>query len=195
MGRRRRVRLAVLSAVVAVGLLAAASQAFVTHGDFFNSTVASIISSGPADVYPITVQVSGLDGFVESVNAGFFVTHSIPDDLDVLLVGPTGKSVVLTSDAGGTNDLNAKQLHFADGLPALPDTGPIDQLNYAPTNYGAGDSFPAPAPGGMPATALSTFKGTNPNGTWSLYIVDDNPGDGGRISALDLTIGTRLTVS
>src|SRR5437016_2552928 len=194
MRRRWRVRLALLLVVVVAGLLAAGSQAFVTHGTFLNPAVVTVPDSGPAAVYPITLPVSGLDGLVESVSVGFFVSHSTPDDLDVLLVGPTGKSVLLMSDAGGTNDLTVKELQFQDGSPPLPDSGAIDHQLYAPTNYGTGDTFPAPAPGGTPATALSTFKGTNPNGTWSLYVVDDTPGDGGQIRAFSLHIKTRLTL-
>lgn len=42
------------------------------------------------------------------------------------------------------------------------------------------DTFPAPAPA-PPATTvpLSTFNGTDPNGTWNLWVVDDTPHDPG----------------
>jgi len=44
---------------------------------------------------------------------------------------------------------------------------------YRPTNNGAGDTFPLPAPAGPYGTSLSAFTGTNPAGTWRLFVVDD----------------------
>ena len=53
---------------------------------------------------------------------------------------------------------------------------------YKPGNYGAGDSWPAPAPASSGNQLLSIFNGTDPNGTWSLYVHDDAGGDIGSIS-------------
>ena len=53
-----------------------------------------------------------------------------------------------------------------------------------PTNYNElnPDSFPAPAPAPSAATTLATFNGSNPNGTWSLYVKDDGAPDSGSIA-------------
>ena len=55
----------------------------------------------------------------------------------------------------------------------MPDNTAIVAGSYKPANYEPGDPFPAPAPTPTGNVALSTFDGTNPNGTWSLYVVDD----------------------
>ena len=50
-------------------------------------------------------------------------------------------------------------------------------------NYGAVDAFPAPAPAGTYGTSLDVFNGLAPNGTWRLYVVDDQANDVGAIGA------------
>jgi hypothetical protein len=101
------------------------------------------------------------------------------------------------SDAGGSNDLVNVDLIFDDAAASqLPDSSQITAGTYKPTNYGAGDTFPAPAPAPSSATTLSTFDGTNPNGTWSLYVVDDTGGDSGNLAGgWCLEVGTTGAVN
>jgi hypothetical protein len=73
---------------------------------------------------------------------------------------------VLTPANGVTLDLDDQA---ANPLPA----GQLSEGRFKPTNLGAGDTFPAPAPTPSGGSALSVFNGTNPNGTWNLYVVDD----------------------
>src|SRR5262249_59597253 len=72
----------------------------------------------------------------------------------------------------------------------MPDAGQLFTQSYQPTNVGGGDTFPAPAPAPSGGSALSVFNGTDPNGIWSLYIVDDTSGDGGSITGWTLTMQT-----
>jgi len=150
-------------------------------------------SSGPGSPYPSTITVAGLGGNVTKVTVTLLnLTNSFPDDIDILLVGPTGQTLVLMSDAGGGTDIGSVTLTFDDtaGGP-LPDAGQITTGNFNPTDYGAGDTFPAPAPAGPYGTTLSAFNGINPNGIWALYVVDDTAGDVGSINdgwRLSLTI-------
>jgi hypothetical protein len=119
-------------------------------------------------------------------------THNQPDDVDVVLVGPGGQALVLMSDvihapAFGNKLSIPVTLSFTDCAPTQPGVnGVIETGTYLPVNIGAGDSFPAPgpatyaspAPAGS-ATLAGTFGGTNPNGTWRLFVVDDSNGSVG----------------
>src|SRR6185436_11341355 len=66
----------------------------------------------------------------------------------------------------------------------LPDSSQIISGSYKPSDWFDGtDNFPAPAPAGPYDPNLSTFDGTSPNGTWSLYVLDDSAvARGGAIS-------------
>jgi hypothetical protein len=152
------------------------------------------VTGTPVSPYPSNVTVSGLGSSVNSVQVILNnVNHTWPDDLDILLVGPGGQKALLMSDAGGSNDLINVNLTFQDGAPALPDSAQITTGTYSPTDFEVGtDTFPAPAPAGPYGTLLSVFNGTNPNGTWSLYVVDDADQDGGSIGGWCLLINATL---
>jgi subtilisin-like proprotein convertase family protein len=163
--------------------LLAPSTAVLTIQDFANTGAISIPTLGAATPYPSTIAVAGLAGSVTRVAVHLYdLSHTFPDDVDVLLVGPTGQTVMLMSDAGGNPDLNNVDLTFQDGAGALPDNGSISAGTYAPTDYEVGDIMPGPAPAGPYGTLLSSFNGLNPNGTWQLFVADDTGPDGGSIA-------------
>jgi subtilisin-like proprotein convertase family protein len=164
-----------------------------TFASFTNAASITIPSSGPATPYPSTIAVSGLSGTITKITATLRkVNHTYPDDIDILLEGPAGQRILLMSDAGGSPDLVNVDLTFDDAATAsLPDETLIAAGTYKPTNYGAGDIFYAPAPAAPYGSALADFTGTNPNGTWSLYVIDDAGGDSGSIaSGWSLSIST-----
>jgi len=144
-------------------------------------------ASGPAEFYPQSVQVQGVLGHIQKVTVSIDnLAHPRPDDLDILLVGPTGESCILLSDAGDGFGIPAPigvDLIVGDNAAsAFPEKGQISTGSYRPTNFGGGDTFPAPAPAGGYADNLGVFYGSNPNGTWSLYVVDDKTGERGQLA-------------
>lgn len=160
-----------------------------TNGVVFTGGAITIPALGNASPYPSNITVSGLAGVVAVVNVtltGF--SHTNPDDVDILLVGPTGVNAIIMSDVGGTTDAANLTITFDDNAAAsIPDAGPLANGTFKPTNIGPGDPFPAPAP--APSTnTLSAFNNTAPNGTWSLYVLDDNAVDGGSITSWSLNI-------
>lgn len=148
---------------------------------FTNATTITVPDVAPASPYPSTINVSGLGGVVSNITVtlrGF--NHTWSSDVDVLLVGPGGQKMLLMSDAGtGAPGANAN-LTFSDSAAAfLPASGSLTTGTYKPTDYAPADSFPSPAPAGPYATNLSVFKNVGANGAWSLYLMDDGPGDTG----------------
>jgi len=160
---------------------------------FANGNVITINDNTSATAYPSTIFVSGVAGVLSRVTATLSnVTHGFADDIDVLLVAPNGRSVVLMSDAGGGNPLNGVSITFDDLAPVtLPDSDRILGGSYRPFNYDGsdGDLFPSPAPAPPYSSTLSAFNGSSPNGRWALYVFDDTLGDVGRIAS-----GWRLNV-
>ncbi|MBI2822046.1 MAG: M36 family metallopeptidase, partial [Acidobacteria bacterium] len=147
-----------------------------------NAGILSIPSVGAASPYPSTITVPPGVGRLVSVRVKINqFSHTFPADVDVLLVGPGGQSVVLMSDVGGGTDVTDVNLTFDDTGPALG-SGALAPGTYRPTNISGGDSYPAPAPAGPYGSALFVFNGTDSAGTWKLFVVDDGSGDAGSFS-------------
>lgn len=163
-----------------------------------NSASVLVPVGGPASPYPSTIDVSGMTGQVSRIRVGLHgVNHGFPDDIDVLLVAPNGQGAVLMSDAGGEVRAQGVNLTFDDSAgAALPDGGPIVSGQYRLSNYeGAADDFTELAPSGPFVTSLGELSGVNPNGTWSLYVVDDFFLDGGDIeNGWSLTLETSVPI-
>jgi subtilisin-like proprotein convertase family protein len=180
---------------------------------FSNATPIVIPASGtgattgaPANPYPANIVVAGFAGTVSNVTVTLKqISHTFPSDVDVLLVGPTGQKFIVMSDVIGGTDFTGQTYTFDDNAAALMPAGgsPPASGSFKPTNYDTTDAFPAPAPPGPylnPATAgtdtfASAFNGLNPNGTWSLYVVDDANLDIGTIAGgWDLTLSSSARV-
>ena len=150
-----------------------------------NTSAITIPSGGNASPYPSQIVVSSVAGTITNVKAkltGF--SHTYTRDVDVLLVGPGGQSVVLMSDVGSSTTSSNIDLTFDDTAGALP-AGSLSSGSYQPTNLNdgeGGDIYSPPAPGSGYGSALSVFNAGTPNGTWSLYVVDDVGADSGTIS-------------
>lgn len=160
---------------------------------FSNSGSILIPESGSASVYPSPLNVSGMAGGIEKLSvtlAGY--SHSWPDDVDVLLVGPTGESVLLMSDCGGGAARDGVFITFDDdAVSNLPDSGTLVAGTFKPTNIDStSDYFPSVNATLPYGSSLAGFAGTDPNGVWLLYIRDDGDMDSGSV-----TQGWSLTIT
>ena len=140
----------------------------------------------------MTETVSGVPGIITDTSVVLKnLSHSYPDDLDVLLVGPTGQKILLMSDAcGNTRVPNGLTWRINDSDRPFPDEAscrPGDVgVTFSPTDHQPGESLPAPAPPGPYSTSLRSLQSTNPNGEWRLYVADDGINDSGYIEDFSL---------
>ncbi len=162
---------------------------------FANSANITIRDGNSASPYPSSITVTGMSGTVSKVTVRLDrLSHSQTSDMDMLLVGPTGAKLVLFSDAGGSNSIASLTIVLDDAATFMLPTGFLSSGTFKPTDYGeVADTFlsPAPAiaftsdsagPAGV-STLTAKFAGTVPNGTWSLYIMDDTTnGLGGSVA-------------
>ena len=149
----------------------------------------------PASQYPSSIAVSGLGSSLSSVTLTLtsFTRSARPDDLEMLLVGPTGASLIVFSDVGGTAATGPENLVLSDAASSFLPVNSLSAGTFKPANYSTTqDTFPAPAPSGPYGSAAPSgtntfateFSGTDPNGTWSLYIVDGTPNTGGETGSI-----------
>lgn len=184
-------------ALVAAGVVAAPSLAIADGPTTFTNSAAIAIpvagatnEIGSANPYPSPITVSGMAGAVTSVKVVFnSLTHGSVNDIDALVVAPTGADLVVLSDVGDRTDgaslafAENASLTFDDAAPGAVPIGNILTGTYKPTNNGPVDAFasPAPTPSGQ-TTLAGAFTGIDPNGVWQLFIVDDNTGDLGQMA-------------
>ena len=170
----------VMSLPLVVGMEPAVAGKRTITKTFRNTTAIAIpgpAGDGQGDPYPSTIQVSGFrKPKILDVNVTpRSLSHTLPHDIDVLLVAPNGKNALVMSDTGGSGDaLTDVTLKLDDEAKKSMDSGTIVSGTYQPFDRIPGDTMPGTAPVPSGTSALSVFDGIDPNGTWQLYIVDDN---------------------
>jgi subtilisin-like proprotein convertase family protein len=194
-------------ALLLAALLAVPAHSWAVVASFTNTNTISINdSTSPptlASPYPSTITVGGLGGqaITKATVALNGLTHEFPSDIDMLLVGPGGQATFLISKVGGSEKFSVTNLTITlddDAASPLPiDTALVSgtfrpTMQFSPLNF----NLPAPAPAGNSSAVatLSVFNGTDPDGTWNLFVVDDTSSDAGVISGgWSLTISTTVS--
>jgi hypothetical protein len=138
------------------------------------------------------------------------LSHTLPDDLDFLLLGPGGRNLEFWSDAGGGTDIVNGDFTIRDsGASLLPDATALASGTYRPTDYmsspGSVELAPAwglassltishPATSGT-ATFASAFGGVwIDHSTWTLYVRDDTGSEVGSLGSWGFTITYNIIV-
>ncbi|MBK8180088.1 MAG: proprotein convertase P-domain-containing protein [Planctomycetes bacterium] len=123
-----------------------------------------------------TMAVSGLGTSIANLTLFTQITHTFNGDLDITLTSPAGTAVVVTTDNAGTSaDVFNGTLFDPDGTDTVTDHVYPDLVVATPLT---------------PEGSFDNFLGEDPNGTWTLTIVDDASGDTGSLNRWDLSITT-----
>jgi subtilisin-like proprotein convertase family protein len=158
----------------------------VEEGGYRNLASITINDLAAASPYPSAIVVPATAGTITKVTVTIYgLTHARQNDLDILLVGPLGQKVLLMSDVGAGASVANVNLTFDDAAAVFLPTSAVSITTgtYRPTDSGStSDAFSAPAPAAPYDLTLAVFNGTNPAGTWSLYVMDDRANNFGTIS-------------
>lgn len=144
--------------------------------------------------------VSGLLKNTANVYVNLYGVTAIPEDVAVALVSPEKRAVLLMRDVGGNVRVSNRQLRFQDSGESIP-SGALPSGVYKPLAQSGNLLGVFPNKTGVidwaTVTFFPTFKdayeGRDPNGTWALYVIDDN-GNGkenDQIGSWMLTIETK----
>lgn len=140
-------------------------------------------TGGIADPYPSPITVSLTTcppARIVNIRArvlGF--EYRIPEEIDVLLSGPGGQTLVLFGDRCYTDPLGPPgvDLTFEDGGGSLPVASACTSGTYAPGQFDF-VSFPSPAPPPPYGTSFASLgliggPASAANGLWHLWVVDE----------------------
>jgi subtilisin-like proprotein convertase family protein len=167
--------------LVAVSLVSLVASAIALAQTFSNPVPISIPDSGVANPYPSIITVAGGPASIQFVTVTLHgLAHTFFEDLDMLLVAPGGQKILLSNDPPGAAGAPGITFNFISAGGTSQGGGLVEGGYYAPT--GGNDTFPAPAPAGPYAANFSGLTGTNANGQWRLFVVDDAGGDLGSIT-------------
>jgi len=186
-----------------LGLISAAMVwAGVAMGQTTNSYTIGVnqsIPDGSASGLALSTNLSGIFGSVSQVTVGLDIGGGYNGDLYAYLAGPNGGFAVLLNRVGTTN---GNSFGYSDSgfNITLDDSGGNNNVHYyqnfvlpvgALTGTWASDGENIDPNSGLTGTAASTatlasMDGTDPNGTWTLYIADLS--GGGQSTLLNWTL-------
>lgn len=149
-------------------------QIGIAAGDSSTTCISSVGSAAP---YPSQKSVAAFPrrSRIKDINLALKnFSHSWPDDVDVLLAH-RGANRTIISDMGTNLVVRNVTLNLNDeAASVLPDASHLGAGSFRPANYGDRiDGFPSPAPTQNPRSELAGFDGSNPSGTWNLFVRDD----------------------
>ncbi len=197
-----------LTAVAVVFLTAAACA---QNSYSFTNTVNQSVPDGSPSGLTLSLNVSGVSGPITDISLSLNIGNApastaFNGDLYAYLVGPNGGFSVLlnrvgvgTGNAFGYSDMGfnvtfglgaLSNIHFYQQGGTFNLTGGQLTGTWAPDGRNI-DPQSAPAAFDAPGTAgLDSFVGTNPNGTWILFIDDVSGGNTAQVNTWTLNVTT-----
>ncbi len=136
----------------------------------------------------VVAGVGIIGGCVSIDNVTIDLTHTWVGDIGILLIGPGGQILDLSTGNGGAGD-NYNNTVFTDNTASFITTG-TPPYNGVFRPEGRAVTLPSPYSNAAPLgthTFANTYNGTNADGVWTLYINDYVPGDIGLLISWSIT--------
>ena len=147
----------------------------------------------------------GVTAWIRITNVRLTLTnlsHTFPDDLDFLLVGPDGRNLEFWSDVGGNTGFTNRSFTISDsGGTPLPNSSPLPAGTYKPADY-TDPWDPAETSSNWSGLSALTINHAGPAGAsgfaatfggvwgsdtnWTVLIRDDTNMDNGSVQAWGL---------
>ena len=175
------------------------SRAQTVYNDAFNVNLS--VPDASYSGLMLSTNLSGMNGYITGLTVSLDISGGFNGDLYAYLTGPNGGFAVLLNRVGVTNG-NAHGYSDAGFNLTLSDTG-ANSIHYYQLTSGVGVPTGTWAPdgenvdplsAGVGSTAstatLSSLYGTNPNGTWTLFIADLSAGGTSLLNDWQLSITT-----
>jgi cysteine-rich repeat protein len=138
------------------------------------------IPDGDLEGIDATLEVSGLGVRLFDVDVVVDIEHERASDLDLYLTSPSGRRIDLVTDVGGDAVDLYRGTTFDDSAPE-----PVSDAEI-PREDEEGPNLPFVRV--IPEGALGAFVGEDPNGTWTLNVVDDGYGATGVLNGWQLVV-------
>lgn len=123
----------------------------------------------------VVFEITGAVGKIWDVNLQTMITHTASSDLEIYLTSPSGKKVAIITDSiANVDSFNGTWWDDQATINALDAT-------YPPNGV---------VPTLQPEGAMAAFDGENPNGTWTLTVIDNANNDQGSLDSAKLDIAT-----
>ena len=147
-----------------------------------STAAAAVPDNTPAGLVS-TVAIAGARRYLTRLLVVTNIVHTFASDMDVTLTSPAGRIATVTTDNGSDRDnvfAGTTWFELADPASPIPYTGnPAQVGEHTYTNLVTATPL-------VPEEPFSVFDGENPNGTWTLKVVDDAPGDTGMLNGWSL---------
>lgn len=163
----------------------AAAPVLTSPAEFVATPAMAITDNNMLNSY--TVDVSGVGTKLYDVDVLTNISHMFNQDLDFTVRSPAGTNIYLSTNNGGVNDNVFAGTRWDDSanpggaVPYTSNPGLVTDNVYA--NLTTATTL-------TPEEGLAALKGQDPNGTWTLTVIDVSPGDTGTLNSWGVDITT-----
>jgi cysteine-rich repeat protein len=175
-------------ALLLVLALAAATSAYAAAPTFSGLTTVTVPSPDAdlpipdGDSLVSLLDVGGLSGVLVDVDVSVDIAHPMPRQLRMYLIAPSGRTVTLSTNNGGSNADVFAGTTFDDQASGTPSAPNVRNFTYA-AGVATGPI--------QPEEALGKLVAEDPNGPWALVVFDDTPdGQTGILHGWTLALST-----